>query len=231
MGEIEVILEEGWGEFKIDSYPKDRRMIVLEEKEIKGQSSENIRFLINELVRRFAKNGVYLEVGTFLGCSLLSAALFNPTTRCIGIDKLNQFWLVGPISKTPNKDNNRIFLKENFEKFDLDNVEYYEDDYREIFKYLFEKEPNLKIDIYFYDGEHSEEGTLEGYERVLPHLSEKCIILTDDTNWGRPSRANDAWCREHSDFRSIVRIPGTPSKSKGKFRIWWNGFEIMVRGF
>ena len=88
---IEDILKDNWVDYKVDLFPKERRMKVIKERRVDGMSSENIRFLINELVRLFAPKGVYFEVGIYRGCSLLSAALFNPKTRCIGIDDFSQF--------------------------------------------------------------------------------------------------------------------------------------------
>ncbi|MCX5704222.1 MAG: hypothetical protein NT066_07020 [Candidatus Omnitrophica bacterium] len=104
---IKRILDENWDDYGFDLHPKDRRMEVIEKK-VSGANTENIRFLINEIVKRFAKSGVYLEIGTFRGSSILSAALFNTSTRCIGIDDFSQF---NPDGK------NEIILKENLEKF------------------------------------------------------------------------------------------------------------------
>ena len=118
--EITKILEENWKDYKIDLYPKDRRLSILEKKKVYGGSTENIRFLINEIVRRFAKNGVYLEVGIWHGCSLLSASLFNSSTRCIGIDNFSE---LNP------EDKNESILRENFKKFgDPENIEFYKKD-------------------------------------------------------------------------------------------------------
>ncbi len=57
------ILSECWDDLANDLFPKDRRMSVLAERDVDGMSCENVRFLVNETVRRFAHHGVYLEVG------------------------------------------------------------------------------------------------------------------------------------------------------------------------
>jgi len=105
---IEKLLSENWVDFKTDVHPKDRRMNILSKGLVKGMSTENIAFFINEIVKTIACKGVYLEVGTFNGYSLLSAALYNPSTRCIGIDNFSQFDL---------EHKNEILLCANLRKF------------------------------------------------------------------------------------------------------------------
>jgi hypothetical protein len=216
--EICDILRNHWIDFRTDLYPKDRRMRVLEEKGVRGMSSENVRFVVNELVRRFAKEGTYLEVGSLQGCSLLSAALYNPTTRVIGIDNFCQF---------DPKNSNESLLKENLMKFDNPkNIGFYNRDYKEAVKCLFDKEPHLKIDIYYYDGPHSFRDQVEGLEIMLPHLAEDCIVLVDDLNWTHIAVANKNFIRRNPDFRPSFRILTKGMRSKD----WWNGFEVITRG-
>lgn len=216
--EIKRILLECWDDYGFDFHPKDRRMAVITEKNISGCNTENIRFLINEIVRRFAKNGVYLEIGTFAGSSLLSAALCNPSTRCIGVDNFSQY--------DPNT-NNEIILKENLEKFGTPkNIEYYNMDYREACKLLFSREKDLKIDVYYYDGPHSYEDQLEGLQLALPYLSQKCVILIDDINWKWVGDANAEFLRNNREFKSVFRI-----RSKAHLALdWWCGFQVITRG-
>jgi len=153
---IEKILKECWINYKKDLNPRDRRMGVLKEKGVRGMSTENIRFLLNEIVRRFAKRGTYLEVGMFRGCSLLSAALFNPSIRCIGIDNFSEFNYNSSGWRPSDNLNNEEELKNNLAKFpNVGNVRWYNGDYKGVIKNLFAEEPNLKVNIYFYDAGHS----------------------------------------------------------------------------
>jgi len=212
------ILIEKWENYKTDLHPKDRRMRVLEEKNVEGMNTENIRLLINELVRRFAKNGIYVEVGTLYGSSLLSAALFNPSTYCVGIDNFSQF-------NTGNK--NEYILKENLSKFgNPANIKFYNQDYEECLKHIFVKQPTCKINIYYYDGAHTYKAQLKGLEAALPYLSEKCIILVDDVNLYSVDKANKSFIKNNPNFKSIFKV-----KTKTDLTIdWWNGFEIITRG-
>jgi hypothetical protein len=225
---IKKILKEYWVNYKKDLSPKDRKMNILEEKDVRGMSTENIRFLLNEIIRRFAKKSVYLEVGIFRGCSLLSAALFNPSTRCIGIDNFSEFNYDSDGWRPSDNLNNEEKFKNNLAKFpNAKNIEWYDGDYGEIIKILFNKEPNLKIKIYFYDGEHSYKNQLEGLKIILPHLSKRSIIVVDDLNWQQVEKANKDFIKENPDFKSVIKIKTKDNCSKD----WWNGIEIIARGF
>lgn len=212
---IKELVGINWSAVQYDYFPKDRRMRILDEKKIPGMNTENIRFLINELVKRFAKEKVYLEVGTYQGSSLLSAALFNPYTRCIGIDNFSQF------------RNREIQLRKNLELFnECKNIKFYNMDYKAAFKKLFSEDPDLKIAVYFYDGYHSYEEQKDGLDLMLPHLADQCIILVDDINWRQVEMANESFLDRNSDFRSVFKIKTKTNHSED----WWNGFEVIARG-
>jgi len=217
--DIEKILSNNWPNYRSDLFPKDRRMSVIRLKEVAGMCTENTAFLIDEIVRVIAYKGVYLEVGTFNGYSLFSAALFNPKTRCIGIDNFSQF---------DSEHKNENALRTNIKKFHSPkNIEFYNMDYKDAVGHLFSKEPNLKINVYYYDGEHSYENQLEGLRIMLPYLSERCIILVDDVNYERVDLANRDFITQHPEFKSIFKIKTERNGSK----TWWNGFEVIARGF
>jgi len=193
-------------------------MSILEEKEVESANSENIRLLINELVKRFAKNGIYLEVGTFMGSSLLSAALFNPSTLCIGVDNFSEF---------DPRGTNYQKLKENLAKFDnLSNVEFYNQDYKKAITDIFSLASERRVNIYYYDGPHDYTNQLEGLEEILPYLERKCLIVVDDVNYDTANRANNKFIKRHKDFKLAFRIRTKHNGSSG----WWNGFAIITRG-
>lgn len=212
------LLSRLWDNYSTDDHPKDRRMRILRDKRVAGMGVENIRYLTNEMVRRVAQNGVYLEVGTYRGSSLLSAALFNDTTRCIGIDNFSQF---------NKREKNEYALKRNLAKFGrLRNIEFYNKDYREALRELFEREPHLKVNVYYYDGKHSYRDQLEGLEVMLPHYAERCIILVDDINWPDPERASEDFLRKNPSFRTLLKIKTSATPAPN----WWNGFQVIARG-
>ncbi len=215
---IKRIIAENWENVRSDLHPKDRRMRVLADENVQGLSTENISFLINDLAKKYSQNGVYLEVGTYKGYSLLSAALYNERTRCIGIDNFSLFGFFGEEEKV---------LGSNIEKFSqLTNIEFHNKDYREAIEDIFSQEPSLEVDIYYYDGEHDYENQTAGLKIMLPHLAKRCIILVDDINTRSVDEANRDFLREMHDFRSILKVRTRDNKQPD----WWNGFEVMARG-
>lgn len=220
-----------------DEYPNDRRMKVISDKNINGHSSENIRFIINECVRRYAKT--YLEIGVFQGCSIISAAIYNEHVECIGIDS---FIGMGKNSSVKRVNNN-------LSKLNLKNVQIIQNDYQEGLLKLFLNRPDLKIDVYFYDGDHSYEHQKKGLDIIKPYLNEKCVILVDDAIWVDVNRANMDWLEENKDFKTLFFHHSTPEKYKTeiekegcsikdpyfveeqkKKNLWWNGLRIFYRG-
>jgi predicted O-methyltransferase YrrM len=220
---INQILNTKWNNYISDEHPIDRRMQIIKKNDIYGMTTENIQFLINELVSKFGKNGVYLEIGTFFGSSLLSAALFNPTTKCIGIDNFSQF---------KNSPQNMDILNNNLNKFDIKNIEFYNLDYQIALKKLKLDKPSCDITIFFYDGNHSYHHQLNALNLVLNHLSKKCIILIDDINWKPVEISALQFLKYHRDFNSVLKIKTKTNlalEKKGAIT-WWNGFEVITRG-
>lgn len=214
---LRSILRTQWTDYRKDLFPRDRRMRVLHEKGVAGMNSENIRFLINEIVRKCAKDGTYLEVGVLKGASLLSAALFNESTRCIGIDNFSQFDTEGT---------NEEQLYKNLAAFNNpSNIEMHNADYRDVIPKIFTQEPGLKVNVYFYDGLHTYQEQLNGLEAMMPYYSDSCIILVDDWNLKQVRQANRDFIRARSEFRSIVRIPTVRNGAPD----WWNGLEVIAR--
>lgn len=206
------IMRTGWNDYRKDRHPIDRRMRIIGEKEVDGMNTENVRYLINEIVRVYAPLGTYLEVGSFRGASLLSAAIFNNSTLCIGVENFSGF----------NKDGaNEEVLNRNLIKFGLDNVRLEKMDFRRGFAGI-----GKRLDVYFYDGHHDYEDQIMGLEMSLPFLKEECVIIVDDTNWPQPDAANKKFLDRNRDFRSLLSIKTTTETDLG----WWNGIEVMGRG-
>jgi predicted O-methyltransferase YrrM len=215
MKALKHILRTGWNDIGSDLHPIDRRMDVLAQKKVRGMSTENIRYLINEIVREYVTTGYYLEVGMFHGCSLLSAALFNPGKTCIGIDNFSQF---------DAEKENRKALKRNLEKFseaEKAEIVTIEGDYKDVLD-KFEH----KIDVYFYDGKHTYYDQLNGLQLALPHLSKKCVIIVDDVNLERTTEANKKFIKDNPDFKSWFKVSPPTRDAR-----WHNGVEVIGRGW
>lgn len=234
-------------------FPRERRMVWIEEAGIRGMSSENVRFVINEVVRTIPDctwvppSGMFfVEVGSYQGCSLLSAVYKNyPPFRNFSFLAIDDFSEFG--------DNQRI-LEENIKKHTVDNctIQFIRGDYKtvipEYFK-LFKVESCeciddtfLKtVDVYLYDGNHSYQEQLTGLNIIKPYLSDKCVIIVDDAAWHDPHRANMDWLKENPDFETMFISHYTPEEwvrasedekiAMVNHPTWWNGIRLFSRGF
>ena len=173
--------------------------------------SENISELIN-LCAFHARPQVYLEIGTHRGRSLLSAAIFNPRVRCIGIDNFSEFDQGGTVRRE---------LLSNIAR--TRNIELYLEDYRTALPLIF-RDPAFRIGVFFYDGHHSYEDTFNSLELVYPRLSPTAVVLIDDYNWIAPQRAVADFLSRHKDFSLYFSII-TPAQ----YSNWHNGFAVLER--
>ena len=79
---LDKIIKDNWPKGLDVAHPVNRRMKEVFEK-YPEMSRENIRFLINEIVRQ--KGGVYFEAGAFQGAGLMCAS-FQTDALVIGCD-------------------------------------------------------------------------------------------------------------------------------------------------
>jgi hypothetical protein len=195
-----------------DDFEDARPLVAVE-----GLSSPRVCAFLNQLVKRLGPEERYLEVGTFRGRTLLSAAYENLGKTCIGCDRF-RFWgrFTGPgfLAKRA--------LYENIQRYQSDsaNIEFHPVSSRRLFAEQRVKGP---IGVYFYDGDHSYESTFHGIVSAAPLLSERAVVLVDD--WNDPvirMATDDAFSR--AELRELWRreLPGDHSE-----RGWWNGLGVF----
>jgi predicted O-methyltransferase YrrM len=193
-------------------HPRDRRLSVLKEQDVYGYGNENTYFLINEMVRKHAVNGTYLEIGTCQGASLIAAAYMNPTTRCIGMDNFHE---LGGLKNKP-------ILMSNLANFNLENIEFIEGDYRTVaFSWPM-------LDVCYYDGQHEIENEWEGLIWCLKYLKPNGILIVDDIAWVYVNEVVKRFA-EKFGFRFLFKANGF-NDGDNYTSMWHNGFCIMSRG-
>lgn len=205
---VNNILETCWHNWKTDKYPIDRRMAIVAEKlGTPDMSVENTRFLINEIVRRHAKE-FYLEVGVWVGHSLLSAAMYNKDITCIGIEDFSMHPDKARLLRNMKRMPNNAFLM------------------REKFQTAIPKLHKLigKVDVYYYDGDHSHHATLLGLCMALPLMRDHSYILLDDLIMQDVRLAKDRFLATYPEWKERLCI--VPDKEHGP---WFNGFCVLER--
>lgn len=138
---------------------------------VRGFSCPPIRRLFNHLCN-IEGGVVYLEVGLFCGATFVSS--FNPNLTAIGIEDHSQDFSEG--FELVKKE-----LKENIDKFSDRAKEVYVH-YEDCFKIDKDNLPD-NIDIFFYDGNHSEENQAKALPYFFDKMADKFIFIVDDFNW------------------------------------------------
>lgn len=120
---------------------------------------------MNALSQCLEDDEIYLEVGTFRGGSLVGV-LLNNSVKAVAIDNFSQF----PVDYAQLELGLMLFGVN-------ERVEFSEMDFHEYFK----RGDIPKIGLYYYDGAHDEQSTLDGLELVFPYIVQNGIIVLDDT--------------------------------------------------
>ena len=215
---IAKIFKNYWKEVSVlKTKPTDNnRLKFLIDSKLFNPNKINLYFLINELVRVFCPEGVYLEAGIHKGASLISAAYQNSEVRCIGIDHFQ-------LHKAANEDTEKTFLA-NKKRFKIKNIEYIKDDIIEGMTRLFDKEPNLKIDIFYFDATHEYTPQMDAMNKIKSHIKYGGLICIDDIVIPGVSEAAYDFEKDNPEFREVLKIhPGSEQS-------YWNkGFIVLEK--
>jgi len=144
--------------------------------DLEGMSGIKTRIFYNELCSLTFEDRKtnYLEVGVWKGSSTCSALYGNDNLNTYVIENWSEFG--GPKNdfetnmKTFVGDAQVTIIEDNFTTFDVSRI-------------------RDKIDLYLYDGEHSEESHFLAIEKIWPLLADESIFIVDDWNFPEIQRA------------------------------------------
>jgi hypothetical protein len=184
---------------KADKYESklDSRILTLH-----GLSGTKGRHLLNNLGHLCSQ---HLEVGTYMGTTLLSAEFKNHGKFC-GLDNFSQF---GGHTELMN---NLVGSKAEFIDADWNTI-------------TLEELPK-NIDFFFYDGGHSYEDHYSALLKIWPNLTDKFIFMVDDWN-GKEAKDGTLNSIDNVSCKVIHRwdiADHVDSDSIG----YWNGFGIFL---
>lgn len=185
--------------------------------DVEGLSSPAVCNFLNRLVARMDPDESYLEVGTWRGLTLLSAAHGNFGRTCVGCDKFRfcgRYTGWGFAAKRALGRNIARYRQAGA------NVVFHHMSAARLFA---ERLPPARVGVYFYDGDHSAEGTAHGIVAAAPFLAERAIVLVDDWNDPVIRAATDAGlARAALDVLWSRQLEGDHSP-----RGWWNGLGVF----
>ena len=190
-----------------------------------GFSGICFRHLLNNICSFEGAN--YLEVGTFRGSSLVSAAYGNTSllNEIHAIDNFSEF-IVEESDFHPRDDLNKnlnLYVPEGKK------IQFHEED---CFSFDLSKLP--KIQVYFYDGEHSRESQKKAFTYFEPVFDDIFIAIIDD--WEQKQvRLGTLDGLAQIDYEIIgsrAVVPGMRADNANRVNnpdpFWWGGTYIAV---
>ena len=142
--------------------------------DVDGMSSPRVCVFLNRLVASMDPGEHYLEIGSWKGLTLLSAARGNKGKLCVACDRFRWWgrytgW--GVVA--------RRALQRNVERYrgECAEIRLFEMPSRRLFAERLVEGP---VGIYFYDGDHTFEGTREAIREGARILSRRAVVLVDD---------------------------------------------------
>lgn len=176
-----------------------------------GFTSIKIRHLLNNLG---AISKGYYEIGSHIGCSLVSACYGNDNlTSIIACDSFCEFQNDGQTkSQFIQNANSNLGDKYRLIEKDCFTVE--------------QHELSPEIDLYLFDGSHDYPSQKKGMTYTLPMLMDEVIVCVDDTSWQAPRRGTFDGISElgYEVLYEQSLWDGVDSNSEQ----WWNGFLIAL---
>ena len=167
----------------------------------------------------------YLEIGVFRGSTFCSA-IYGNNIKSTGIDNWSSPYLMpSGISQKMNSyikdkgtDPKEEFLG-NVKKFGkVENISVYRANYLD-----FDYSTIGPIDIVFYDGETKFYDQYNTIKKLIPHMSDKCILIVDDWNWQK-----EGTIKALEDSQSIVTYQKNIYTHGEDSKDFWNGIGIFL---
>lgn len=179
---------------------------------IQGMSSAKGRHFLNNLCS--LPGACYLEIGTWRGSTWIAALYGNQTALAdaVAIDNWSEFG--GPQHEF--KRNCALFLGDVKYRF------YNQDCFSLDTQLVFPK----KVNIYFYDGSHTEQDqelALTYFDNVFDDLF---ILVVDDWNH-IPARIGTMQAIEKLNY-DVIYCRDLPSRYNGDTDLYWNGMHVAL---
>lgn len=205
-----------WGELEVSK-------LTLDILNIQGITSNKVKCFMNNICNVDGAN--YLEIGVFRGSTFCSA-IYGNDIKATGIDNWSSPYLMpSGVSQKMSfylrdipTDPKEEFLT-NVKRFgNVENINVYRANYLD-----FDYSTIEPLDIIFYDGETKYYDQYTTIKKLIPHMSNKCILIVDDWNWQKEGAIK---ALEESDsiitYQKNIHTMGEDSKD------FWNGLGIFL---
>ena len=138
---------------------------------VAGISKKRSELLIR--IVEYFKPTTILEIGTSVGIGTASLKIGN---------------LKSKITTLEGCENTSRIAKNQFDKFDLDDIDLKVGDFKES---LPKSLNNTTFDMVYFDGNHQNKPTIDYFEECLNSINNNSVFIFDDINWSK--EMNEAW--------------------------------------
>lgn len=183
--------------------------------DIPGLTSQRVKQFLNYLG---AGSKQYLEVGSYLGATLASTIKDN-TLTAYAVDHWSTN--VQPANGVEFPENSKAVFIENAKRYKGNNtIKVFDSNFINV-----NKSEITNVDLFFYDGDHSEIATSAAVKYFAECFADTAILIFDDANWsGVVSGAMAGINSTNFDVlyeKKVLNSEEDPEQ-------WWNGLFILV---
>ncbi len=182
--------------------------------QVEGLSSPKVCNLLNQLVGALEDGEHYLEIGTWKGLTLCSAMYANPGKVCYACDK---FRLWGRHTGWGFQARRALHANVGRYRPDGATVHFFDMESDKLFP---QSLVPGRVKVYFFDGDHSYEGTRKAVVQAAPLLTQDAILLMDDF---RGPEIPDATYQGIQDAGLEILWERNLTREQG----WWNGLGVF----
>ena len=187
--------------------------------DISGLSSNRVRHLLNSLC---SNEGIkYLEIGSYLG-STFCAAIEGNELEAYAVDN----WATDNLQPAENETEIERASYQDFKE----NAKRYKGDSKVRIinadcKNLVPEDLNSKVNLVFYDGDHSYDGQLESLQIIKDLVEDTFILILDDANFAGVVESAEQFVRQNNFSILFEQKLLNAIESD---RMWWNGLHILI---
>ncbi len=179
---------------------------------VEGLSSNKVRHFLNNLCS--LENTRYLEIGVWQGSTFISSLYKNNNIEeAVAIDNWSQF----NVSDGPFFNNTSNYLKDS-SSFNFYDEDSFAIDISKLFK--------NKVNIYFYDGDHTEEAQRLAFEYYDQILDDIFIAVVDDYNH-IPAQIGTQKAFKNLNYQ-VLKEWVLPARYNEDSENWWNGLYVAI---
>ena len=214
-----------WAQTAIENAGKEVSKLNKGALMVDGMSSTKSRHLLNNLCA--FPEAVYFEIGSWKGSTII-AATFENEGKFYALDQFS--------SKFKQKESASVDFYANKERFSKHcDYTFFEENSWEFDVSKIEE----KVNVYFYDGDHTPEGTIKAFTHYNDVFADTFIMVMDDWNRGHIRTSTKAALKGYKIlFEQEFFTPGGKNDPHGTKRLgcmegrevdtWWNGLYLAV---